>query len=90
MRVPYVLERVPIIGAILINPGLLSGLKKSMKVRETCKFYKKWLITHLQSTMTGCTLIQLEEGGWSILLSSTGLIQVWLLFEGGAHLIFVT
>ena len=32
----------------------------------------------------------LEGGGWSILLSSTGLIQVCLLFEGGAHLIFAT
>ena len=69
-----------------------------MKVRETRKFYKKGLIAHLQSTMTGCTLIQLEEGGvgwlkeggWSILLSSTVLIQGWLLFEGGAHFIFVT
>ena len=44
------------------KPWITSGLKKSMKVRETCKFYKKWLITHLQSTMTGCTLIQLEGG----------------------------
>lgn len=81
MRVPYVLERVPIIGAILINPGLLSGLKKSMKVRETCKFYKKWLITHLQSTMTGCTLIQLEGGvGW---LRGGGL--VYFAFKHSAY-----
>ena len=45
------------------KPWITSGLKKSMKVRETCKFYKKWLITHLQSTMTGRTLIQLEGRG---------------------------
>lgn len=32
----------------------------------------------------------LRGGVWSILLSSTVLIQVWLLFEGGAHLIFAT